>query len=133
MKKNILLSAAFLMFLSLSSFQKISTEPGRIFSFGKEKPTEVSDAVGAVLDKSCLSCHGVNGSSKAKFKWNFTKMDKMKSSKLLSKLKKVVHEIEEESMPPKKYLKKHPEATMTNDEAKLLIQWAEDLAKKYEP
>ncbi len=105
MKKTILLFLAAFLFTSLSSFQnspeKAHPNPDQSF--------QVPDSVQVILDNYCLQCHGTDGSGKAKMKWNFDKMSDMKVSKMLSKLSKISDEVSEEEMPPRKYLKKHPE------------------------
>ena len=42
---------------------------------------------------------------------------------------KVSDEVNEDKMPPKKYLKKHPEAQLTAEEKKTLVDWADGLAQ----
>ena len=129
MKKIFLLIFTAFLFTGLSSFQY---QP-QVFS---EKPLpnpeqsfQVPDNIKVILDNYCLQCHGTDGSGKAKMKWNFDKMSGMKHSKMLSKLSKISDDVSDESMPPKKYLKKHPEKSMSADEKQLLIDWADELAE----
>ena len=126
MKKVIITMSAAILFLGLVSFQLNtvigSTDPMQVIPDGND--LLLTEDVQTVLDKSCLQCHGVDGSGKAKFKWNFAKMEEMKVSKLNSKMNKLIKEVENEKMPTKKYLKKHPEAALLDEDKQILIDWA---------
>jgi mono/diheme cytochrome c family protein len=91
---------------------------------------EIPDNVMALLDRSCLPCHGVEGSGKAKMKWNYEKMPEYSKTKLISKLVKVAGKVEDGKMPPPKKLKKHPDWKLSAEEKGLLISWAENAADK---
>ena len=129
MKKIIILFFAAFLFTGLSSFQnspqiiseKAHQIPGQAF--------QVPDNIQLILDNNCLQCHGTEGSGKAKMKWNYDKMSNMKVSKMVSKLAKISDEVNEEKMPPKKYIKKHPEKKLSPEDKKLLIDWAETTAQ----
>lgn len=125
MKKIILLFLAAFLFTGLSSFQN---KPEKSHP-NPEESFQVPDNIQVILDNYCLQCHGTDGSGKAKMKWSFDKMSDLKVSKMLSKLSKISDEVSEEDMPPKKYLKKHPEKKMSADEKQLLIDWADGLAQ----
>lgn len=90
---------------------------------------EVPDDVQAILDKSCLPCHGPDGSGKAKMKWNWEKMPGMSTTKQISKLSKVVDKVNADKMPTPKYLKKHPDAKLSGEQKKTLTDWAENTAE----
>ena len=91
---------------------------------------EVPKDVQQILDNSCLPCHGPDGSGKAKMKFNWEKMPEMKSSKQVSKLSKVVDKVQANKMPPSKFINKHPDAKLSDEQKKLLVDWAEDTAEK---
>jgi len=129
MKKIFLLFLAAVLFTGLSSFQNQPQRLAKKALQNSEQSFQVPDDVQVILDNYCLQCHGSDGSGKAKMKWNFDKMNAMKQSKVLSKLSKISDEVNDESMPPKKYLKKHPEKIMPADEKKLLTDWADELAE----
>lgn len=129
MKKIIILFLTAFLFTGLSSFQnspqivleKAHQIPGQAF--------DVPENIQLILDNHCLQCHGTEGSAKAKMKWNYDKMSDLKVSKMVSKLSKISDEVNEEKMPPKKYLKKHPEKKLSPEDKKLLIDWAETTAQ----
>jgi cytochrome c553 len=89
----------------------------------------VPDDVKAILDKSCLPCHGADGTVKGKMKWNYDKMSEMKTSKVISKLSKIITKVEDGKMPTKKFVKKYPEKALTEADKKALTDWADGLAE----
>ena len=91
---------------------------------------DIPDSVKSVLDRSCLPCHGPDGSGKAKMKWNYDKMPEYSKTKLISKLIKITEEVDDGKMPPPKKLKKHPELKLSAEDKDLLISWAENAAEQ---
>ena len=91
---------------------------------------DIPDSVKSVLDRSCLPCHGTEGSGKAKMKWNYDKMPEYSKTKLISKLVKITEEVDEGKMPPPKKVKKHPELKLSGEDKDLLIGWAENAAEQ---
>ena len=90
-----------------------------------------TEEVQALLDKSCMPCHSDQGSGlKSKSKLNFDKLNDLETTRKVSKLLKIAEEIEEKKMPKAGYIKKHPEAALTSDEADLLIKWAKNEAEQ---
>lgn len=85
---------------------------------------EIPDDVMAVLNNSCLPCHGPDGKFKAKMKWNFENMDEFDKAKLISKLSDIEEMVDEEKMPPSKFLRKNPEHKPTAEDRQLLKDWA---------
>ena len=90
---------------------------------------EVPADVQAILDRSCLPCHGADGSSKAKMKWNWEKMPDYSKTKLISKLIKVEEKVDEDKMPPPKNVKKNPDRKLSDDDKKILMEWADGAAE----
>lgn len=90
----------------------------------------INDSIQVLLEKSCLPCHGIDGSGKAKMKWNFEKMPDLKVSKQISKLSKIVSALEDGKMPTSKFIKKYPERNLTDYEKDILIKWAEGEAER---
>lgn len=90
----------------------------------------VPDNVKAILDNSCLPCHGTDGKFKAKIKWNYDKTAGMKTAKMVGKLSKVVTKLEKGKMPPAKFQTNNPDRKLTDADKKVLIDWAQGLAKK---
>ncbi len=120
-----------LLFAGLLSFTtkaEGTTVPGQT-SPQETSKFSVPDDVKAVLDKSCLPCHGKQGNIFAKARWNYKKSPKLKTHKLVGKLAKIVTKIEEEKMPPPKSVARNNDLELTAEGKKLLIDWAEGLAE----
>jgi cytochrome c553 len=115
--------------ISFFAFQSSSNDNQPNMSVGDFSLTDVPEDVQAILDNSCLPCHGADGQGKAKLKWNWEKMPELTTSKQVSKLSKVVDEVNEDKMPKPKYLKKHPEAKLSDEQKKVLVDWAERTAE----
>ena len=115
--------------ISFYAFQSSSNDNQPNMSVGDFSLTDVPEDVQAILDNSCLPCHGADGQGTAKLKWNWEKMPELTTSKQVSKLSKVVDEVNEDKMPKPKYLKKHPEAKLSDEQKKVLVDWAERTAE----
>jgi len=106
--------------------------------------------VGKILQNSCYDCHSNN----TRYPWysqvqpfgmlladhidhgkeelNFSEFAGYSNRKKKSKLKSLVHEIEEGEMPLYEYLILHNEARLSNEDKKILINWATDMLEKLE-
>ena len=91
---------------------------------------DIPDNVQAILDRSCLPCHGADGTGKAKMKWNYEKMPEYSKTKLISKLVKISEKVEEEKMPPPKKLKKHPDWKLSDEDKNIIMKWTDDTAEQ---
>ena len=91
---------------------------------------DVPEDVQQILDKSCLPCHGPDGKFKAKLKFNWENLSEMDKSGQISKLSKIIDEVNEDKMPPSKFRKKNPDKVPTADEKSLLVKWAEHTAQE---
>ncbi|MCF6342227.1 MAG: heme-binding domain-containing protein [Bacteroidales bacterium] len=108
--------------LSETSFPKVTTP--------QDAPKfVVPDKVKAILDNSCLPCHGTEGNAKAKIKWNYDKTAGMKTHKMVSKLAKIVTKVEKGKMPPSKFESKYPGRKLSVADEKVLTEWANSLAE----
>jgi len=98
----------------------------------KQNPgIEIPKNVEAIFSKSCLGCHSATSKNyKAKMKLKLDELGSMKTSKLVSKLSKIAKEIEKGNMPTKKFRAKYPEKVPTEEENKLLVDWARSAASK---
>ena len=115
---------------SLVSFQYgKQTLTNYTFPDDEKQQINIPENVLVILDRSCLPCHGGDGSGKAKMKWNYDKMLEYSKTKLISKLVKITEEVDEGKMPPPKKLKKYPELKLSGEDKDLLIGWAENAAE----
>ena len=109
-----------------------------LFSFTKESNEEYSpitsiesldipENVKAILDNKCVGCHNDEAKSgKSKMKMNFDKLTNGEYSrgKIISKLDKITKMLSKDKMPPQKFLDKYPDKKLTEDESKILSDWA---------
>lgn len=131
MKKSVLILMFVAVAISLVLLSFKTPTPANQVSFQVEDSNfEIPQNVQAILDKSCLPCHGADGSGKAKLKWNYEKMNDYDNAKRISKLVKISENVSEEDMPPPKNLKKNPDRKLSDEERKILSAWADELAEK---
>ncbi len=89
----------------------------------------IPDNVNTILQNKCFDCHNSKSESmKAKMKLKIDHLATLKKKKIISKLDNIAEAVEEKDMPPKKFLKKYPEQALTDEEAKTLIDWANNTA-----
>lgn len=85
-----------------------------------------------IINNSCYGCHNNDSKSiKSKMKLNFDKLSTMKIGKRVGKLNKIHDVIEENEMPPKKFLKKYPEKSLSDEDGEKLASWAINMASQY--
>ncbi len=84
-----------------------------------------------IIDQKCYDCHSPEGDDeKAREELLWTELPKMDKIDQVYALDAIIESIEKGDMPPEKYIKKHPEAKLSAEEAKILIKWADELATK---
>lgn len=92
---------------------------------------KIPKSVKVIVDKKCMGCHKPNSRNKKgrkKLQWEkLSKLNKKGQKKFVGALFEV---LEEESMPPKRMLKRFPKMKLTEKEAATLLDWAEKLEKK---
>jgi len=127
--RTILLPAITLVFALLMSFtfseNEIYSAPNAGGKF--EIPTDIQE----IFDKSCFGCHNVDAQSdKSKKKLMIDKLADLSKTKQVGKLDAIAEVIEENEMPPEKFLTKYPDKKLTTEEANKLKKWAENAAEK---
>ena len=116
-----LLSLAFIVIVSLSSFDL--TKISKVGS--AEDPFVIPENIDTIFKGSCYGCHSIDSKNyKAKMKLKLDELETMKKSKLISKLNQIAKEVEKGDMPTKKFVKEYPDKIPTNEEKKVLIDWA---------
>jgi len=129
MKKNlIVLISVIALFIMLSSFQDrnqfqiVPAAPGDKFII----PEDIS----SIFDKSCFGCHNVDAESdKSKKKLLIDKLGDLSKAKLVAKLGEISEVVEQNEMPPEKFLAKYPDKALTKEEAQRLKEWADDVVE----
>jgi len=90
---------------------------------------DIPEDVKAILDNKCMGCHSNDAKGgKSKMKMNFDKLKNgdYSKGKTISKLGKITKQLNKDKMPPKKFLNKNPDKKLTEDERKLLLNWASE-------
>jgi len=86
---------------------------------------DIPDNIQGILDNSCWGCHNSeSNNTKAKMKLKFDKLNGLKVSKQVSKLNKIVKELNKGDMPPEKSVAKYPDMALTPEAKAELIEWA---------
>jgi len=104
-------------------------------AFSAENPSETKavkmpDDVKSIIDKSCFGCHNTDSKNdKAKEKLDLKTIDSLTSPKMISALKDIAEVIDENEMPPAKFLEKYPDKKLTDAEKMTLMDWANKEAK----
>ncbi len=119
------LSASALLFMNFNSPLKKADDTSSTAA-----AIEIPDNVQAILDNSCYGCHNSDSKNlKGKKKLDFDKLNDLKTYKAIGKLTDVAESVTENDMPPKKFLKKHPERALTDEQKEVLTSWANSTAK----
>ena len=108
----------------------------------------IPDSVNKILDKACYDCHSNNTRypwyssfqpvawwlndhiNEGKEELNFSEYGKRTLAKRAKKLKKIAKEVEEGEMPLSSYTWIHNEARLTEQEKKIVIDWANNLSQQ---
>ncbi len=88
--------------------------------------------VKAVVDNSCYGCHNSESKNlKGKLKLNFDSFGTEYSAiKSASKLKEIAEVVSGGDMPPQKFLENNPDKALTDEDKKLLTDWATSESQK---
>ena len=103
--------------------------------FAIEKPTvtpasEMPENVEAIIKKSCFGCHNTDSKNDdAKEELDFKKLDGLSLMKKISAYKHIGETVEDNDMPPKRFLEKYPDKKLTSEEKQVLIAWAKKEAE----
>ena len=125
MKRNlfiysVILVGTMIMFQSFTGSNSINSTTEEI---------EIPSDVKLVLDNKCFGCHNIDAKSdKAKDKLLLDKLSDLSKAKLVAALGEIHEVMVEDEMPPEKFLEKKPEAKLTEEENKLIKDWAEKAA-----
>ncbi len=88
---------------------------------------DIPENIQSIISNKCMGCHSnETKSGKSKSKINFDKLTsgEYSNGKVISKLNKITKVLSKDKMPPQKFLDKYPEKKLTEEESKLLSDWA---------
>lgn len=109
------LFAATLVFANPDSGQKVKTMP---------------DNVKAIIENSCYGCHNSESKNEdAKEELSFDKLNDLSKIKKIGSYKHIGETIEKNEMPPKRFLERFPDKKLSDDEKKILMDWAKKEAE----
>ncbi len=91
-------------------------------SFTSEKAS-IPEDVKKILTNSCASCHSDKGSSIARSRLNINQWETYDSAKQAKKRADICKTVTKGSMPPKSYLRKNPQATLTATQKEQICNW----------
>lgn len=119
MKKKSIISVAAVLFLILSTMVFATENPT------KTKPQKMPDDVKTIVKKSCFGCHNTNSrNDDAKEDLDFSKFDELSKMQKIGAYKDIIDVVEENEMPPERFIKKHADKKLTAEEKQTLINWA---------
>lgn len=96
----------------------------------QEKKVDMPENIHAIIEKSCMGCHNTTSKNdKAKNKLRFDTLNELTDVKKIKTLSEIVEVLEENEMPPEKFLKRYPDRALTGKEEVQLKQWAQKQAK----
>ncbi|HRX11226.1 MAG TPA: heme-binding domain-containing protein, partial [Draconibacterium sp.] len=91
----------------------------------KSKAIDIPDNVKTIIDKSCFGCHNTDSKNdKAKDKLDLKTLGDLETAKMIHALKEINEVVEKNEMPPEKFLERFPDKKLTDDEKKILMNWA---------
>jgi hypothetical protein len=76
-----------------------------------------------IFDNSCIQCHSDKGSSIAKSRLNINKWDTYDSVKQDKKISDICKTVTRGSMPPRSFLRKKPQATLSETQKVQICSW----------
>ena len=130
MKNLIKTTVAVAVIIIMTSFTMLKTENVYSEYSAVENNFEIPENIQKIFEKSCFDCHNSKAKGKkAKMKFNIEKLTNGKYSqkKIASKMRKIVKLVSvEQSMPPKKVVKKYPQIALTDVEREELTSWAKE-------
>jgi uncharacterized membrane protein len=130
MKKVFLYSIAIIA-VSLAFMAFTFTSYNTTLSPQEEVKSGFPEDVQEIITTSCYDCHSTEGSNiKAKSKLNFSKWNDYSSAKKVGKLEGINETIKENDMPPGKYLNKHPDRALTDEQKELVYKWVTEETNK---
>ena len=92
---------------------------------------EMPENVKSIVDNKCYGCHSAEGKSdKAKKALMWDDLSSLSKVKQISKLDDISEAVEGGEMPPAKFLENFPDKKLTEEESKVLMEWANSSANK---
>jgi mono/diheme cytochrome c family protein len=127
MKSAYTLPVIFLIFCAfafLSGKQDSASVSGSVTA---SDSSAIPPAVYQILASSCLDCHGEGGKTLALAKVKMGEWGSYSPEKQASKADDMCKMVTKGKMPPKGYLKDHPEKALTPEQIQVICDWSSGL------
>lgn len=96
-----------------------------------ENEMKMPENVKAVVEKSCFGCHNTDSRNEdAKEDLDFKTLNDLSLIKKIGTLRDIAEVVEEDEMPPKKFLERYPDRAATDEEKEMLVTWVKKEAQK---
>ncbi len=95
----------------------------------KADSAAIPPAVHQIMTNSCFACHGEGGKAMALSHVKMSEWSSYSPEKQASKADDMCKMVTRGKMPPKGFLKDHPEAVLTQEQITTLCNWSADLNK----
>jgi hypothetical protein len=96
-----------------------------------KSPSQIPDDVNKLLKASCYDCHSTDARGKdAKEALDFKKWNDYRLTKKIGLLGDISKLVEQNKMPPEKYLTNKPDRKLSEDQKTMIIDWAEKESNK---
>ena len=123
MKKLNLFAGLFLSFFFVSFM--LSASDNTPTKTQVKMPEDVKN----VIENKCMGCHNTDSKNdKAKEKLDFKTMEELGKIKKIGTYNHIVEALEKNEMPPEKFLAKYPDKKLSDEEAKMIMEWAKKSA-----
>ncbi|MFA5849214.1 MAG: heme-binding domain-containing protein [Bacteroidales bacterium] len=96
-----------------------------VTAFVRPVENPIPDNLKVVFKNSCMACHSDNGGGMAKANLNFSKWDTYSQEKQAKKASSIGTVVLKGTMPPKSFIKSHPEVVLSDEQKAAVIKWSE--------
>jgi mono/diheme cytochrome c family protein len=129
MKSYYSLSVLLLIFCALAFSSAKSFPYSNSGSAAKADSISMTPAVHKIVATSCFACHGEGGKAMALSHVKMAEWSSYSPEKQASKAEDMCKMVTKGKMPPKGFLKDHPEAVLTPEQIATICSWSESLNK----
>lgn len=111
-----------MLFIGLFSLSLMANDDNKTTTY---RPFDMTPEVKAIVENKCYGCHNTDSQNdKGKEELDFDKMDELSKLKKISTYKEIAEVVEENEMPPSKFLERYPDKKLTEEERKAIMDWA---------
>ena len=108
-----------LLLLPVEAFSQKKTQQETLAAF--------PETVSSIFKNSCVACHSDQSNSKAKIFMNLSDWDKLKTKKQFKTGKRINKMVAKGAMPSEGFLKKRPEAALSQSQVESISAWSKSI------